>query len=374
MYQVLIAFVTGLTAGGLSCLAVQGGLLASSIAHQVEQDVDRQGDELHRQSKKRVAQPILLFLIAKLVAYTLLGLLLGLIGSVLQLTPLTRAILQFAIGVFMIGNALRMFNVHPIFRYFSFEPPSFLTRYIRKRAKTSAGLVTPLFLGALTVLIPCGVTQAMMALAAGTGSPLMGAALMASFILGTSPVFFALAYFATRLGARAVNSIAWEKRFMQVTAVVVLVLGLISIESGLNLAGSPVSFANLTRSLGSAAAQTLTITPVPTLTAGSSRPVAPGPNVADTTGDDVLTINVVNNGYKPSVLHASADKPLKLSLVTDNTRGCSRAFTIPALGIEEVLPATGTVTIDLPAQKAGTVLRFSCSMGMYTGQIQFDAS
>ncbi len=161
---------------------------------------------------------------------------------------------------------------------------------------------------------------------------------------------------------------------MQVTAVVVLVLGLISIESGLNLAGSPVSFASLTRSLGSAAAQTPTITPVPTLIAGSSQPVAPGPNVIDTTGGDVLTINVVNNGYKPSVLHASADKPLKLSLVTDNTRGCSRAFTIPALGIEEVLPATGTVTIDLPAQKAGTVLRFSCSMGMYTGQIQFDAS
>ena len=28
----LLAFITGLTTGGLSCLAVQGGLLASSIA------------------------------------------------------------------------------------------------------------------------------------------------------------------------------------------------------------------------------------------------------------------------------------------------------------------------------------------------------
>ncbi|MBN1937735.1 MAG: sulfite exporter TauE/SafE family protein [Anaerolineae bacterium] len=99
----------------------------------------------------------------------------------------------------------------------------------------------------------CGVTQAMMALAAGTGNPLMGAALMASFTLGASPVFFALAYLAARLGA------GWEKRFMQVTAVVVLILGLIAIESGLNLVGSPVSFASLTRSLSSAAAQTPTI-------------------------------------------------------------------------------------------------------------------
>src|SRR5512142_1604494 len=39
MSQLIIPFVTGLTTGGLSCLAVQGGLLASSIAHEVEQSV-----------------------------------------------------------------------------------------------------------------------------------------------------------------------------------------------------------------------------------------------------------------------------------------------------------------------------------------------
>ncbi len=39
MNQYLIAFITGLTTGGLSCLAVQGGLLASSLAHQIEQDM-----------------------------------------------------------------------------------------------------------------------------------------------------------------------------------------------------------------------------------------------------------------------------------------------------------------------------------------------
>ncbi len=39
MNSILIAFLTGLTTGGLSCLAVQGGLLASSVAHEVEQTV-----------------------------------------------------------------------------------------------------------------------------------------------------------------------------------------------------------------------------------------------------------------------------------------------------------------------------------------------
>src|ERR1051326_7611724 len=166
--QLIVAFVTGLTTGGVSCLAVQGGLLASSLAHQIEQDyVERAAQPKKRRGKKSQPAPtsrpssaflILLFLIAKVIAYTILGALLGLLGSYLTLSPATRAIFMILIGIFMIGNALRMFNVHPIFRYFSIEPPKFITRYIRRTAK-GADTFTPLFLGALTVFIPCGVTQ-----------------------------------------------------------------------------------------------------------------------------------------------------------------------------------------------------------------------
>src|ERR1043166_5647776 len=84
MSQLLVAFVTGLTTGGLSCLAVQGGLLASSLAHQIEQDYLEQATQTKRQRGRKnqsqprssAAFPILLFLIAKIVAYTLLGALL----------------------------------------------------------------------------------------------------------------------------------------------------------------------------------------------------------------------------------------------------------------------------------------------------------
>ena len=34
MNQLIVAFITGLTTGGLSCLAVQGGLLTSSLEQQ----------------------------------------------------------------------------------------------------------------------------------------------------------------------------------------------------------------------------------------------------------------------------------------------------------------------------------------------------
>jgi len=128
-----LAFVTGLTTGGLSCLAVQAGLLATSVARQAETDVvaelaanhlinrkrKRSGRKLTRSQrrrerealsvleapvrpKRRRALPLLLFLGAKLAAYTVLGLLLGWLGSVIQLSPYSRAALQVGIGIFML--------------------------------------------------------------------------------------------------------------------------------------------------------------------------------------------------------------------------------------------------------------------------------
>src|SRR5215211_5821570 len=54
--QLIVAFITGLTTGGLSCLAVQGGLLASSLAHQIEQDYIEQ--TAHAERKKRPGKKI----------------------------------------------------------------------------------------------------------------------------------------------------------------------------------------------------------------------------------------------------------------------------------------------------------------------------
>ncbi len=347
-----VAFITGLTTGGLSCLAIQGGLLASSLAHQIEQDYSEQAAG-HRRGKKdkhiqpprtSTAVPILLFLLAKLVAYTVLGFLLGWAGSFLTLSPITRAVLMIVIGVFMVGNALRMFNVHPIFRYFSVEPPKFITRYIRRTAK-GTDTFTPLFLGALTVLIPCGVTQAMMAAALATGNPLSGGLMMFAFTLGTIPVFFIAAFLATELGART------EKFFMRFVAVAVLILGLVTLDSGLNLMGSPLSIQNLSRSI---------------LPTGSTELASTVPNA-----DNTATLFVENDGYFPQTLSLNANSPIVLNLVTNGTYSCARDFVIPALGFYQLLPDTGTVQVDIPAQPSGTRMFFTCSMGMYTGVIIF---
>ncbi|WP_146160734.1 sulfite exporter TauE/SafE family protein [Deinococcus arcticus] len=331
MIDVVVPFITGLTAGGLSCLAVQGGLLTTSMAQRVEQD--------QRESTRRgvTAEPIVLFLLAKLVAYTLLGALLGALASFLALTPTMQGALQLAVGVFMIGNALRLLDVHPVFRVFAVEPPKAVTRFIRQRSKRRGDAVTPAFLGALTVLIPCGVTQTMMALAITTGDAWSGAAVMFAFTLGASPLFFTLAYLATRLGQ------GLERLFLQVVAGVSLVLGAYALKGALALLGT----------LGSLQAGAVTSTPTHLLPA-----------------TDTLELQAADRGYVPTVLYAKAGVPVTLTLVTQSPSGCARAFTIPRLGVREVLPETGRVVVHLPPQHPGT-LSFACSMGMYRGQIQF---
>lgn len=363
-----VALITGLTTGGISCMAVQGGLLTTSLASQIETNVGAGGSRKKKapqapSKSPQLTRSILLFLLAKIAAYTLLGFILGALGSVLGLTPITRGILQILVALFMLGNGLRMLNVHPMFRCFNFETPAPIRRFLRQKSKDQSSAFTPLLLGVMTVLIPCGVTQSMMAVAVGTSSPWQGTAIMLAFTIGTSPVFFGLVYLATRLGA------LMEKWFVRVVAAALLILGLVSLDAGLNLVGSPFT---LTRAAGSIANLILPGQSASGLTtfdpAGATDQAQPSGQAANGT----LELRVTNQGYVPTLLKAPAGQPLQLNLVTSKTYSCARAFTIPSLDISVLAPETGSASVTIPPQKAGTRLGFTCSMGMYSGEILFN--
>jgi sulfite exporter TauE/SafE len=171
----LLIFLTGLTTGGLACLAVQGGLLASVISNQKEDE--EQGVDAKAQNPRSFDaldwQPVTIFLLAKLFIHTVLGFLLGALGTVLALNLETRLLFQFAAALFMFATAMNLLNVHPIFRFVVLQPPKFIQRLIKNSTKSKA-LFTPAILGLLTVLIPCGVTQAMELVAINSGSPILG--------------------------------------------------------------------------------------------------------------------------------------------------------------------------------------------------------
>jgi uncharacterized protein len=342
-----IALLTGLTAGGLGCLAVQGGLLASSLAFQLDLDLHGAPSAIRPRPSApgfRIARPILLFLLAKLVAYSALGFLLGACGSLLQITPRARAGLMILIGLFMLGNGLRLLNVHPIFRRLVIEPPAAITGFIRRTSKKGALLVTPLFLGSLTVLLPCGVSQAMMAAALATGDPLRGAVLLFAFTLGTMPLFFFVTYSAARLGATL------ETQFRRIVALILIALGAVSCVFGLNLAGVPV------------------VLPRPV------RQLVMGPDVdsAAITSTNGYKVLVSAEGYRPAVLHLPAGRPVTIIWITRDVTCCAQTVVIPGLAYEAVLPSTGETPLAIPAQKLNAVLDYSCSMGRRIGHLVFD--
>lgn len=350
-----IIFITGLTTGGLTCLAIQGGLLATALTGTVA--VEQPKTTRRKTSKKHKKQdvtgiqmakdawPVVYFLVAKLLAYTALGFLLGMLGAAVQITPTVQGVMQLGVGLFMLATALNMFNVHPIFRYFVIQPPKALTRLVRNQAK-SQGVFTPAFLGLMTVLIPCGTTQAMEVLAISTGNPALGALVMFIFILGTSPTFFVLGFLATRIRGR------YQKVFALATASLILFLSLVSLNAGLNLLGSPLAPERVLAALFQ----------VNTVTAK--------PEIVD--GVQELTINASSNGYSPNYWSVNNQQPVRLRMVSNNNYGCTLSFTIPSLGIQRSLPINGEEIIDLPPLPEGYIF-FSCSMGMYNGTIRVQA-
>jgi plastocyanin domain-containing protein len=81
---------------------------------------------------------------------------------------------------------------------------------------------------------------------------------------------------------------------------------------------------------------------------------------------------LAEGGYLAVKAKAKAGKPAILRVYTNGTYDCSRAFIIPSLGIKKILPAKGVVEFKIPSKNAGTVLRGTCSMGMYRFSITFE--
>lgn len=345
--NLIVVFSTGLFAGALTCLAVQGGLLATSIAQREEEKLK---DKMLRRGSAQAgnALPILSFLVAKLGAYTILGFLLGWFGSLFQLSLTANIILQLAVGIFMLGTALNLLNVHPIFRYFIIQPPRFLTRMVRNQSK-SGDFFGPAVLGAFTVIIPCGTTQAMMALSIASGNPLSGTAIMFAFVLGTSPLFFILGYLATRLGD------AMQQKFMKFAAYAIILLAVFNINNTVALTGSSLTLNNLWTNFYC----TFTF---------CDKDFAPNVQAATAVSDATITIN--NYGYTPDNLTVKAGSLVTLRLVNNGGGGCTQAVTIPKLRIQKIVPIGTSDTIVFTApDEPGTQLAFMCSMGMFRGVI-----
>lgn len=341
-----VVFLTGLTVGGVSCMAVQGGLLASTLAAREEEDIESGSKQKHG------ALPVLAFLVTKLAAYLLLGFILGAFGGALQISDSVRWGMQLVASFYMIAVALNLLNVHPIFRYVIIQPPRFLTKMVRNQSK-SKDLFAPAFLGAMTIFIPCGTTIAMEALAISSGNAINGAAILGAFVLGTSPLFFVLGYATTALGD------AFRARFLKLAAILVIYLGLSSLNGALVSAGFPLTWQSIVDSI-----------PVQVNVGDEKQATqAQGPEIKTVDGVQVVDITAVSSGYDPKYVQVKNGVPVRLNLTAKGGISCSSSFTIPSLGIRKRLTQGETQVVDFTPTKPGKIV-YTCSMGMYSGVIE----
>lgn len=341
--DLLAVFLAGLTVGGFTCIALQGGLLASVIAAREEEDI------LQHKKGRHIFWPTTAFLMAKLGAYIILGFILGTFGETLSLSDTSRTIVQLLAGIYMIVIALDLLKIHPIFKRAVIQPPKFLTRLVKNQSKSS-DIFAPALLGAMTIFIPCGTTLAMEALAISSGNPIYGAAIMGTFVLGTAPLFLGVGITTTILGDTL------REKFFKLAAILVLYFGLSAVNSSLIAFGSPLNW------------QTIQDKIPFEVSFGDSVEVV-DQNVRVENGVQIADITVFPDGYQPKRVRVKEGIPVRLNLIPTGRFGCAYAFTIPRLGIRKRVPLNSPTSVEFTPKESGNII-FSCTMGMYTGVIE----
>ncbi len=99
---------------------------------------------------------------------------------------------------------------------------------------------------------------------------------------------------------------------------------------------------------------------------GPSQPAVTAPtgtNVSVVDATQIVRIKV-KGGYQPGTSTVKAGMPTVLRFETNATYDCSSQVRIPSLGVDKMLPPTGTTDIALGTLQEGS-LQGTCGMGMY---------
>jgi sulfite exporter TauE/SafE len=331
-------FVIGLLTS-LHCVAMCGGINLSQTIARPERNTTTTASSKSDTStpgilKVTALRPSLLYNLGRVISYTLVGALVGALGSVMAFDGFFKGIIQLIAGVFMVVMALVLLGVFPWLRQFNITLPKALTSLLDERRERSR---SPLVVGLLNGLMPCGPLQAMQLYALSTGSVLVGALSMLAFALGTVPLMFGLGALGSLL----------TRRFRQAAttagAVLVATLGFFMFSTGWTLSGFPGPFDALD-------------------------PVAPlAGQVVVEDGYQVLS-NALEPGSYPNIT-VQVGMPVRWSInaAEGSINGCNNRIFIPEYDIEYSL-RIGENIIEFTPTKPGRY-SYSCWMGMIRGTI-----
>lgn len=330
-----IVLLVGLTAGISTCMALVGGLVLGLSARHAELYPEASAWEKFR--------PHLFFNLGRIVTFALLGALLGLFGALFQLSSPVLGLITIVVGFVMLVMGIQLIEIFPWANRFKLTIPKSIGRLFGiKRQGKEYSHKGALVLGGLTFFLPCGFTQAMQLYAVSSGSFAKGAIIMGLFALGTAPGL---------LGIGGITSIAkgiFAKRFFKFAGILVILFAYFNVANGYNLTGWQLN-GDTSESAGQETA-------------------VKDPNVVEEDNFQVVKMNEKSNGYSPNKFVIKKGTPVKWIINAEDPYSCAASITIPKLGISKRLKQ-GENIIEFTARETGT-LKFSCSMGMYTGTFQ----
>ncbi|MDP3900595.1 MAG: sulfite exporter TauE/SafE family protein [bacterium] len=334
-FSLPIVLLIGLTAGFSTCMALVGGIvLGISTRHAAAHP---------EASAWQKFRPHLYFNAGRIGGYAILGGFLGLVGGVLQLSSNITGLLTIVVGGVMLLLGLQLVEIFPRLTNWKFTLPKNVSRWlgIKKHTKEyshTQAVVT----GALTFFLPCGFTQAMQLYAVSSGSFTAGALIMGIFALGTAPGLLSVG------GLTSVVKGLFAKRFFKFAGLVVIALAVFNLANGSRLLGwnASVLFSSSAKAAGAGA-------------------VATDPNVKLKNGVQVVTMTENNGGYTPNKFTIQKGIPVRWVIDAQAPYSCASSMVIPSLNRRFNL-TPGENVIEFTPEKAGA-MKFSCSMGMYTG-------
>ncbi len=282
----------------------------------------------------------LMYVSGKLISYTMIGAIFGLIGSIIAFTPFMRGLTGFLAGIFLILFGLKTLNVFPMLRKIQFKTPKFLSKYVGKETKKHS---SPLIVGLLNgLMIACGPLQAIYIMAAGTGSAIEGAKLLFVFGLGTLPVMVCFGYFVSIVSKNLTHKI------LKASGAIVIALGLVMLNNGLVLTGLGYDFESMVN------------------TVKGNKGMGIQSNFAlIKEGYQEIWMDVTSRGWEPNKFVLKKGVPVRWIINGKEINGCNNAIQVPKYGLEfDIKP--GKQVIEFTPKEEG-IVRWSCWMGMIPG-------
>ncbi|MDR1794140.1 MAG: sulfite exporter TauE/SafE family protein [Erysipelotrichaceae bacterium] len=326
-------FVIGLLTS-VHCVAMCGGLnLSSTLNYQVSE------------GSPALRAP-LLYNMGRLVSYTMVGFLVGALGSVLTLSPFFQGLLKLFAGIWMVIMGCNLLGIFPVLRYLT-------PRFARIN---NQGNSNPLIIGLLNGLMPCGPLQSMQLYALSTGSALMGGLSMFLFALGTIPLMFFVGVASAYLKKQH------TKVAMAFGAILVAVLGFSMLSQGWALLGLPLpNFFHQNHQMATSGEHT------GDMVMNSNDSGNAGENIEIIDGKQYINSTMSGEGYPAITVLANVPVVWSIEVPEGALTGCNKTMIIQEYDIEYELQV-GTNVIEFTPTKTGE-FTYTCWMGMITSTI-----